>query len=127
MQLRFVLGKEKTGGFDHVISANFAPLQLCGIFFSGNADFFAVDDQVSVFHFDATGEFAMNRVIAELIRDVINFHQIVDGDNFDVFPFHCGAENQTADTAKTIDTNFDSHLLLSFFIYFKVLKLYNPG
>ena len=103
------LGQEETGGFDDDIGADFVPLQIGRILLRGQADLLAVDDQVAAVDFDIGFEFAVDRVILQHVGEVFGFEQVVDPDDFDVIAevLDRSAEDHAADTAETIDTNFD--------------------
>ena len=107
MGLGLLLGQEQTGGFDDVLSADFVPTEVGGILLGGDADAVAVDDQVSVFHFDRTVELSVDRVILEHISHVLHVDEVVDTDDYDVVSFLGGPEDQTADTSEAVDAYFD--------------------
>ena len=51
----------------------------------------------------------MHGVVLQHIGQVIGGTQIVDADDLDLGVIDAGAEDHAADTAKTIDTDFDAH------------------
>ena len=101
MALSFFLGQEQTGRFNNIISADFIPFQVSRIFFCGNADRFAVNDQLAVFNFNGTFELAVHGIITQHISHVFNINQVIDADDFNIVSFLSSTENQAADTAKS--------------------------
>ena len=101
------LGQEETSGFHHIVSAHFVPFQVCGILFSGNANLVAVHHQHAVFHGNLALEFAMHGVITKHVSHVIHVQKVIDSNHLHVVSFCCSSENQSADTAKTVNTNFN--------------------
>ena len=95
-------------------------------------DFLAVNDQERTIDFDVVVESAVNGVVLQHVRQIIRIEQVVDSDNFDVLAeiFERSTENHAADTAETIDTDFDSHFLFLLFgwvwFYFKKRFSENP-
>ena len=51
----------------------------------------------------------MHGVILQHVSQVIGGAQIVDADDLDLGMIDAGAEDHTANAAKSIDTNFDAH------------------
>ena len=107
MSLSEFLGQEETGGFHHIVSAHFVPFQVGGILLSGDANLVAVHHQHAVFHGHFALELAMHGVIAKHVSHVIHVQKVIDGDHLHVVSFCCCSENQSADTAKTVNTNFN--------------------
>jgi len=121
------LVEEETGGFDNHFGADFIPFEVGGIFFGGEADLLAVDDEVASFH----GNFALERTVYRVefqhVCEVCGIEKIVDTDNFNVLAevFDGGAEYHAADTAKTVNSYF--HVgLLSIKIYLNCTKTTFP-
>ncbi|MPN23907.1 hypothetical protein SDC9_171300 [bioreactor metagenome] len=111
MGFGLVGGKEQTGGFDHIVGADFAPLQHGGILFSGHTDLLAVDDQLLIgSNFDGALEGAVHGVILQHVGNVIHIEQVVDRNHFHVLATLGGTEDQTADASETIDTNLNHFL-----------------
>ena len=57
------VSQEQTSCFSDNVNTNFVPFQVSRITFSGNTDFFTVNDQMTVFHFNGTVETAVSGVI----------------------------------------------------------------
>ena len=113
VSLSLFLGEEETGGFNYVFSANFVPLEFGRILNSGNANATAVNDELALFHVSGNFviELAVHGVELEHVSKIVNRAEVVDAYNFDVVAvFNGSTENETADTAKTINTNFDLYL-----------------
>ena len=98
-------GQEQTGGLYDVFSLYFVPFQVGRVAFCRYADHVAVDDQIAVFYFDRAVEFAVYRVKFEHVSHVLGVDQVVDADNLDVGAGDSSPENQTTDTAETVDAN----------------------
>ena len=115
-----LLGEEQAGGLDDVLGAHFVPLQVGGILFAGHADFAAVHDDGMVGVIDGAFELAVDGVIFEHISHIIRGDEVVDGNNFNFRVGQAGAEDQTADAAEAVDTNFDhgDYLLIIFHTLF---------
>ena len=107
MSLCFLLGQEKTGRFNHVFSANFAPLQIGRVFLGSYADSFSIHYQLTVFYIDRTFETTMNGIITEHVSHVVNIDKVINPYHFDVFSVLGCTEHPAADAAKSVDTNFD--------------------
>ena len=112
MALSFFLGQEQTGRFNNIISADFIPFQVSRIFFCGNADRFAVNDQLAVFNFNGTFELAVHGIITQHISHVFNINQVIDADDFNIVSFLSSTENQAADTAKSVNTDANCHIII---------------
>ena len=111
MALRLFLGQEQAGGFDDIFSADLAPGQIFFFALAENSDLAAIDDQGMIGVGNFAVKLAVDRVILEHISHIIRRDEVVDADNFNIGMRKTGAENQTADAAKTIDTNFNHDYL----------------
>ena len=49
----------------------------------------------------------MHRVIFQHVYHVVYIDQVIDSYDFDIVTSHSCAENQTADTTESVDTNFN--------------------
>ncbi len=101
--------EEKTGGFDHDLGSDLIPFQRGRILHRGQADFFAIHDQGAAFDGNLPLEAAMHRVVFQHVSQIRGLQQIVDADDLDVLRkvLHSGAEDHAADTAESIDANFN--------------------
>ena len=65
------VGQEDTGCFSNNVNTNFIPFQVSRVTFSGNTDFFTVNDQMTVFHFNGTVETTVSGVILQHVSHVL--------------------------------------------------------
>ncbi len=106
MALGHIFAEEESRGFDDVICADFAPLQIGGNFFSGHADLLAIDHKLSAFNLHIALKSTMRGIVFEHVCEIIHIHKIIDSNNLNIFASNRGSENKTPDTAESIDTNF---------------------
>ena len=98
---------EAARAFHRYIDAEIAPAELGRIADLQTLHALAVDDQVVAVGFNVAVEAAMHGIVFQQMRIGFRVGEIIDGDNFDIVAagFESGAENQSANTAKTIDGN----------------------
>ena len=111
-----VLAGVETGALQNDIDAQLAPGAILSIFNGVDGDLLAVDDDVVLASLDGVlvlTDLAQERALSGVILQQVGQHsgagQIVDSDNFVAVSLKHLTESQTADTAKTIDSNFNSH------------------
>jgi len=104
-----LLGQEQAGGLDNVLGADLGPGQVGGVTLSKHGDGLAVDNDVVALGGNFTLELAMHGVKLQHIGQVIGGAQVVNAHDLDVGVIHAAAHDHTADTAKTIDTDFNAH------------------
>ena len=104
-----LLGQEQAGGLDDIFSAYLCPRQVGGITLGEHGDGLAVDNDVVALGGDLALELAVHGVELQHIGQIIGRAQIVDAHDLDVGVIHAAAHDHTADTAKTIDTDFNAH------------------
>lgn len=126
--MAYMLKYEQTSCFSDNVNTNFVPFQVSRITFSGNTDFFTVNDQMTVFHFNGTVETAVSGVLTdETARKHItagakkvvmtgpskdNTPMFVKGANFDKYAGQDIVSNASCTTnclaplAKVINDNF---------------------
>ena len=109
MGLALLLGQEQAGGLNDVLGAQLAPGNLGGITLGIDGDLLAIDHDGALGGADSTLELTMHGVILQHVGQVIGGAQIVDAHDLDLGVIDAGAEDHTANAAKTIDTNFDAH------------------
>jgi len=106
-------GREDAGGLNDVVSALGAPGDGGGVTFLEDRDGLAVDDEASVLGRDLALEAAVRRVVFEHIDHVLEIDEwVVNGDDLDraLFSQSNGvSENDPADSAKTVDSDFSDH------------------
>ena len=112
MSLRLFLRKEQAGRFNNIFCTNLAPLQVGGIALSGYTDNVAVYDELRLLNvcLDSAIEDTVHRVILQHVCQVVYRAKVVDSNNlhfFSVSLFERSAENETTDTAKSVNTNFN--------------------
>ncbi|CCY64208.1 glyceraldehyde-3-phosphate dehydrogenase [Prevotella sp. CAG:1124] len=122
MLLSAVHSQIKTSRLNNIFSADFVPLQVSSVLLSCNADVVAVYDKLVLLNvsLNCAVELAVHCIILQHVSHVVNRQKVVDTYNNDVILvslFERSTENETTDTAKTVNTNFN-HL----FVYFKGLK-----
>ncbi len=74
-------------------------------------------------------ESTVDGVILQHVCEVVSVEEVVDTDNSNVLGevFHCSAEDHTADTTETIDTEFESHYWILLFFVVKLLTTFYSG
>ena len=110
--LRFFFCQEQTCRFYNVISVDVAPFQISRVLFCSNADSFAVYNQFTVFNFNSTVETTVHCVIFQHISHIFNIDQIVNANDFNIISCLSSAENQTANTTESINTNANNHIII---------------
>ena len=100
---------EEAGGFDDVVDADVAPLEVGRVPLGGGADLLAVDDEVVRVGRDLAVELAVDRVVLEEVSERVVVEQVVDGNDLDVRVRRGGAEDEAADAAEAVDTDLDGH------------------
>ena len=113
MSLCKFCSEEETGGFNNDVYTECAPGDVCGILLAEDLDLVAVNDEVVALNLDVMVEDAVYGVELEHVSEVIRIEEVVDTYNTDVLCeiFNGGAENHTADAAKTVNTKFNHNLL----------------
>ena len=120
MILRLFLGQERAGALEHILDTQLAPGQELRVAVVEQRDTLAVDDQgrvLAVLVIDGAVEAAVHGIVLHGIRQLLRrFIRCVDGDDLDIVSADCGTEHQSADAAKTIDTNFNHALFLLLYL-----------
>ena len=117
MSLCLCLAGIEAGALQHNVNAQLAPGQISSVRHLVDDDLLAVDNDVVVFAFalmEINGValrnvVALRGVVLQQMREHLGGSQVVDGDNLVAFSAEHLTECQTADTAKTIDRNFNRH------------------
>ena len=113
--LRGVVG---AGGLDDVLRAAVRPVDHGRVRLAVYLDLAAIDHQIAAGVLDHAGEVAENRVVLQQIDHIVNvrFAQVDAADLKFLGVLRQNTHDDTADAAKAIDTDFDSHdAVLSFF------------
>jgi hypothetical protein len=102
---------EEARGLDDDFSAGVAPRKVARFTLGVDRNRLAVNNDCTVSGFDLARERPVVGVVLEQVRERRGVGQIVDPDEVDVSAgFVSSAKNVTADTAKSIDSNFYRHL-----------------
>ena len=129
MALRLFLGQEQTGGFNDILSPHLCPRQIGRVAFSKNGDIPPVDNDTILTCGNGPGKLAVHRIVLQHVGQIIGGAQIIDPHDLNFGMVQAAAQHHTANTSKSIDTNFNAHhiRILSFGIYrmFGMFGLYN--
>ena len=117
MSLRLGLAGVEAGALEDNVDTQLAPGQISSVRHLVDDDLLAVDNDVVVFAFalmEINGValrniVALRGVVLQQVREHLGGSQVVDGDDFVALSAEHLTESQTADTAKTIDRNFNRH------------------
>lgn len=105
-------GGEDTGGLDDVLGAGLLPGDVGGVTLAVEGHGLAVDDQVLALDGDGALELTVGRVVLEHVLGVLDLNEgVVHGDDVNVAVLDGIAEDDTTDTAESVDANFDSHVV----------------
>ena len=103
------LGEEQTGRLDDVLCANLIPSEFVGVLAGRHTDLLAVDDELRLLDVSLNRalELTMHRVILQHVGQIVNGAEVIDAHDLDVRTILSSAENETADTTETVNTNFN--------------------
>ena len=107
--LRLLLGEEQTRGLDDVLSAQLLPGQVVGVTLGGDGNALAVDDDGALLGLHLAVKLAVHGVVLQHIGQIVGRTQIVDAHDLDLGVVNSAANYHAADTAESIDTNFNAH------------------
>ena len=106
----------EAGALQNNVNANLAPRAILSVLNGVDLDFLAIDDDRILGSFDGVlvlTDLAQERTLSGVVLEQVSQHlgagQVIDGNNFVALSLKHLTESQTADTAKTIDSNFNSH------------------
>ena len=120
MALALLFGQVLASALADILGTHSGPGNIAHFFFGEHSDLVPIHHQSVVLIRDLAGEFAMDRVIAQHIGHVVGCHErVVHSHDFHIVVGQGGAEDQTADPAKSIDTNFGFHRKNSFRTLYK--------
>ena len=106
-------GEECAGALENVLNAHLAPGQLCRVAVADDGDALAIYGYGIIVILNGSLEAAMHGVVLNGVRQLSRgLVGSIDGNDLDIVSDDAGSECQTADAAKTIDSNFD-HFLCS--------------
>ena len=105
----FLFGAVETGAFEDDVHVQLAPRAVDGVFLFVDLDFGAVHDDgmIGVAHLVRILISALSRVIFEQVREHFGVGQIVDRDDFIAGRLEHLSERRSADTAESVDCNFN--------------------
>ena len=107
---RLFHGGELTTGFNDVFCTQFAPGDFLGFVAVVDQSLLTVDDDAVVGDLNVALEAAVNGVVLQQVFDIVGSQTgTVHCNELYIITVDCQTENQTADTAKSIDTDFDCH------------------
>ncbi len=101
---------EEAAGLDDHVGAEGAPGQVGGVGLGEDGDLGAVDADGAVEHLDRAREGAVDRVVAQQVREHLEVHGVVDADPFEVSALLVGgAEHRAPGAAEAVDAEFRVH------------------
>ena len=101
-------GGEDAGRLGNVLGAAVRPVDVGRILLREDRDLVAVDDELAVLRADLARKAAVNRIVLQHVDHVIEIDEgIVDADDLNVLVFEGRAEDQTSDSAESVDTDFN--------------------
>ena len=114
VSLSLGLGSVETGALQDDVNIQLTPGQLGSVSLSVDGDFLAVDNDVVLASLDSvsaegSGVSTLSGVVLQQVSQHLGGGQVVDSDNLEALSAEHLTESQTADTAKTIDSNFNRH------------------
>ena len=111
MSLALSLGGVETGALQHNVNADLAPGQILGVLLSIDLDGLAVDSDGILASLNLVSQSiaALSRVVLQQMSQHSGAGQVVDSNDLVALGVEHLTESQTADTAKTINSNFNRH------------------
>lgn len=101
-------GGEDTGRLDDVLGTSVLPGDGGRVPLGVELDGLTVDDKVVALNLDVTLELTVGRVVLEHVLGVLGLNEgVVHGNDLDVRVLDSIAEDDTTDTAESVDTNLD--------------------
>ena len=113
VSLSLGLGSIETGALQDNVHTQLAPGQLGSVGLGIDGDLLAVHNNVvlaGLNNMALSSVVALGGVVLQQVSQHCGAGQIVDGNNLKALSAEHLTESQTADTAKTIDRNFNRHL-----------------
>lgn len=103
-------GGEDTGGLNDVVDTSLTPWDLSWVSLAKDGDLLAVNDQLVVLRGDLTGVLTVGGVVLEHVSSVLwSNERVVDSNNLDVASGESNSQDETTDSAETVNTDSDSH------------------
>jgi hypothetical protein len=106
---------EVSGGLENDVDAEVFPRERRRVLLGEYSDFVAVDGDRAVSSLDVALVRAVNRIVFEQVRERVRMSQVIHGDELDVGDTLLlrGAKHLPTDSSKSVDTNANSHSVLS--------------
>jgi len=99
-------GGEDTGRLDNVVCTSLAPWDLGWVLLGVELDSLAIDLQSILESLDRTLELSVGGIVLEHVGSVVGFNEwIIDGDDVDIVMLDGIAEDDTTDTAESVNSN----------------------
>jgi hypothetical protein len=110
MQASLFNGREDTSGLTDGIRASFTPRNFLGVSDSKELNLVSVDYEAVTVDGDFTFVASMDGIVLKEVTSIVKTEErIVHGNDFGIWVIHSGTANETADTAKSIDTKLHRH------------------
>ncbi len=105
------LGQEKARALQYNIGTDLIPFQVGRVTLGGDADRFAVHDQVAALSLYLAIEQTVHGIVLEHVGQVVRVKQVIDANNLHVLEFPGdGAKRHATDTAEAVDSHFNRHM-----------------
>lgn len=106
VSLGLLSGGEDTSGLNDVGDTGLAPGDLRGVTLVEDVDLLAVDDDTTISSLNSALEATVGRVVLEHVGSVVGLDEgVVNSNDVDLGVSEGVAENKTADTTETVNTN----------------------
>ena len=112
-------GGEYAGGLYHIVGADLTPRNFSGVHQVKDLDGLAVDGELFVLDLHGALKATMNCIVLGHVNHVVAVDGgIVDCNHLVLFRLlHGGAEHQSADTTKAVNTDLDCHKKSLLFLF----------
>lgn len=100
---------EKAGTFDDEVDFHGFPWKFCGIFFAKDFVFLAFNKNTAVFGDNVCIHYSVVGIVFEEMGEGFGVGKVVYGDDVKIIFQEVDVENLSADSAKTIDGDFEFH------------------
>ncbi len=106
----FFFRSKETSSFKNDLYTISSPVNVSWFAFSRNFNEFAVNFKTTIFNFNSTVETTLSCVIFQQVCKHSWVCKVIDTRNFNTFNILDTTECKTANTTKTVNTNFNYHL-----------------
>ena len=105
-----ILAQVLAGALADILSADGSPGNVLDLHGGEDGILLAVDDQSAVLGGDLAGELAVHAVVLQHVGHILGVHEgIVQPADLHIVTLQGGTEDETADAAEAIDTDFGVH------------------